>query len=297
MNRKWNWITAAVFAATLPTLGGVASAQSQQGSQPPPAQQQGQQQTDKSKQQPNPAPLTLDATPPAAAASPEEEAAYKAFQAVPATDKAKRTQSGEDFIKKYPESRYRAVIYSNLASVYFSSGQIDKLTDVANKELALNPNDVSVMAIMALTLSRTYKANAPDAAKQLDTAEQYAKKTIELTPTLPKPDNLTDESFASAKADTMEMAHSSLGLIYLHRGKASDAIAELEDAVKVDRNPEPDPVNYYLLGLANDSTSHFDAAAAAFAKCGALQSTLQAQCQKNAEASKKKGATQLSAPK
>lgn len=294
MNAKWSpWISAGLFAVALLGLGGVAAAQS---SQPPPPQQ-GAQQTDKDKQ-PSPAPLTLDAAPPPVSA--EEEAAFKAFQDVPTTDKSTKIQTGEDFLKKYPQSRYRVVIYSNLASAYFASGQVQKLTEVAGKELEINPNDVAVMAIMAQTLSRTYKANTPtpqEAAKQLQQAEQYAKRTIEITPTMPKPANLTDEAFANAKADTLEMAHSSLGLVYLQRGKFGEAIPELEDAIKADRNSDPDPVNYYLLGIANDNSSHFDAASQAFAKCGSLQGTLQTTCQKSAEASKKKGATQLSAPK
>jgi hypothetical protein len=55
-------------------------------------------------------------------------------------------------------------------------------------------------------------------------------------------------------------------------------------------------VNYYLLGVADKQTSHFDAAAAAFSKCAAVQSSLQATCKSSAEDAKKQGSTQLSAP-
>jgi tetratricopeptide (TPR) repeat protein len=149
---------------------------------------------------------------------------------------------------------------------------------------------------MAQTLARTYNPKAPDAAKQLEKAELYSKRAIEITPTLPKPETLTDEAFNNAKSDTLVMAHGGLGLVYIRKGKYSEAIPELEQSVKSDTHPEPDPVNYYLLGIADKQTSHFDAAAAAFSKCAAVQSTLQATCKSSAEDAKKQGSTQLSAP-
>jgi hypothetical protein len=49
--------------------------------------------------------------------------------------------------------------------------------------------------------------------------------------------------------------------------------------------------------MANQKASHFDEAAAAFTKCAAMTSGLQAACKSGADESKKQGSTQLSAPK
>jgi len=65
--------------------------------------------------------------------------------------------------------------------------------------------------------------------------------------------------------------------------------------VKVD--PYPDPVNYYLLGMANKGTSHFDDAITAFNKCAAMPGQMQAVCKAQADDTKKKSSTELSAPK
>jgi tetratricopeptide (TPR) repeat protein len=240
--------------------------------------------------QPNPAPLAMDNAP----ASPEEESASKAVQQT--TDPSKRIQLAEEFLQKYPQSRYRPSMYQALVSGYFATQQVPKMLDAGEKEIQLNPNDAPILAVMGQALARTYNAKAPDAAKQLDKAEQYSKRAIEITPTLPKPENLTDEAFTNAKNDTLVMAHSGLGLVYIRRGKFSEAIPELEQSVKADAHPDPDPVNYYLLGVADKQTSHFEAAAAAFSKCASVQSTLQATCKSNAEDAKKQGSTQLSAP-
>lgn len=287
---KWNtWVGAGTLTALL--LCGAASAGARGGqSQPAQQQQQPPAQADKDKQ-PNPPPLSMDTVAPA---TPEEESASKTVQQ--ATDPNKKTQLAEEFLQKYPQSRYRPIMYQTLVSGYFVTQQVPKMLDAGEKEIEMNPNDAPVLAVIAQTLARTYNSKAPDAAKQLDKAELYSKRAIEVIPTLPKPENLTDEAFNSAKNDTLVMAHSGLGLVYIRRGKFSDAIPELEQSVKADTHPEPDPVNYYLLGVADKQTSHFEAAAAAFSKCAALQSSLQATCKSSAEETKKQGSTQLSAP-
>ena len=295
-----SWVGAGALMAFFFLGTSFSVAQSPQGgqSQPPQQQQppqqppQQQQPSDKEKQ-PNPPPLKMDNAA-AAPASPEEEAAYKKVQE--ATEPPKKTQLAEEFVQKYPQSRYRPAIYQILVSGYFATQQVPKLLDAGEKEIELNPNDAPILAVVAQTLARTYNAKAPDAAKQLDKAEEYSKRAIEVLPTLSKPENLSEESFLSAKNDTLVMAHGGLGLVYLRRGKFQEAIPELEQSVKADTHPDPDPVNYYLLGVADKQTSHFDAAAKAFSKCAAVQSSLQATCKTGAEEAKKQSSSQLSAP-
>jgi tetratricopeptide (TPR) repeat protein len=291
MRMKWNICLEAVcLAGLLPAACGAAAAHgtpSGQGSQ----SQAPAQQSDKAKT-PEVTPLTLDAPAPANA---EEDAAYKAFFAVIPNDAAKKIELGEAFILKYPESRYRSPVYGALTFAYVQVGNVQKMREVGEREIALTPNDVSTLALMGQTLTRSWKSGAPDAMQVLAKAEQYSKQAIEITPTLPKPENLTDEAFTSAKNQTLAMAHSGLGLIYVRRGKNAEAIPELEEAVKID--PTPDPVNYYLLGIANKATSHFDDSVTAFNKCTAIAGPLQGTCKAQAEEAKKLGATQLSAPK
>lgn len=292
------WVGAGALAALLACALVSGAAQGaprdpQSGQQPAPQQQQPPA-GDKDKQ-PNPAPLTMDNAPASAPApSPEEESASKSVQTT--TDPNKKIQLAEEFLQKYPQSRYRPAMYQALVSGYFATQQVPKMLEAGEKEVEINPNDAPILAVMAQALARTYNPKSPDAAKQLDKAELYSKRAIEITPTLPKPENLTDEAFSNAKNDTLAMAHSGLGLVYIRRGKFNDAIPELEQSVKADTHPEPDPVNYYLLGIADKQTSHYEAAAAAFSKCASLQSTLQAACKSSAEEAKKQGSTQLSAP-
>src|SRR5258705_2984777 len=244
--------------------GGVAmvqGSQSGQGSQSQPPTQQ----TDKSKT-PKVTPLTLDVP---ALVSAEEDVAYKAFQAVNQNDAAKKIEAGEAFLLKYPETRYKSPLYGALTYAYLQTGNTQKMQEYGEKEIAIAPNDVSTLAILGQTLPRGLhgSTSTPEAQQVLAKSEQYSKQALEITPTLPKPENMTDEAFTSAKNQTLAMAHSGLGLVYVRRGKNAEAIPELEQAVKID--PNPDPVNYYLLGMANKITSHFDDAIAVFNKCAA----------------------------
>jgi tetratricopeptide (TPR) repeat protein len=279
------------MAGLLLGAGGIAAAQSTQsgtGSQSQPASQPP---ADKSKT-PEVTPLTLDAPAPVSAG---EDAAFKVFHDTGSNDANKKIELGEAFLQKYPQSHYRPNVYKELSFGYVQIGQVQKMQEYGEKELELIPNDVSTLALLGQTLPRSLQRNTPEPEKVLAKAEHYSKQAIEITPTLPKPVELTDEQFDKAKNQTLAMAHGGLGLVFVRRGKYADAISELELSLKID--PTPDPVNYYLLGMANKSASHFDDAVAAFNKCAALGGQMQAACKNGAEDAKKMGSTQLSVPK
>jgi len=259
------------------------------------AQQQTPMQGDKAPAPIATTPLTLDAAPPPVSA--EEDAAMKAFRDAPMTDVAKKNQMGEDFVQKYPQSRYRVEVYSWLVKGYQGTGDVSKMEAAGEKELALEPNDATTLAILGWMMPRALNGSmpAPDREKRLEKAEQYSKKALELVPTLPKPAGLTDEQFTAAKDQTSALAYSGLGTVAFRRGKFNDAIPNLEQAVKLD--PTPDPVNYYLLGISNEKASHFDDAIAAFTKCASFPGGLQPTCKSGIEEVKKLEKTELNVPR
>jgi tetratricopeptide (TPR) repeat protein len=247
-------------------------------------------------QPPAAAPLTLDSAgvtaPPVNA---EEDAAVKTFRDVPATDLPKKNKAGEDFVQKYPQSRYRPEIYAWLVKGYLGTDQPEKMEIVGDQELALVPTDAQVLAIVGSTLPRAMNASTPEPEKRLQKAEDYCKRALDVVTTMPKPSNLNDEEFATAKAQISAMAYSGLGVVAFRRGKFADAIPNFEQAAKVD--PNPDPVNFYLLGISDEKASHFDDAVTAFTKCSSFPGGMQATCKGKIDEAKKLGATQLSAPK
>jgi len=286
--------TAVLLAGCLTAFAATSLAQSSQN--PQGGQSQTGQQANK-QQKPAESGSSLDIPSSQPPANAEEDAAVKAFQAMPNTDLQKKIAAGEDFLKKYPESRYRPVVYSALTFDYIQSGKADKAFEIGDKEVALKPDDVQTMAILSQTIPRAINASTPEPEKQLAKAETYGKRALEITPTITKPEGMADQNFNAAKNATLAMAHSGLGLVYFRRGKYNDAIPELEQSVKIDPNPTPDPVNLYVLGMSNQKASHYEEAAAVFTKCAAITSGLQAICKNGAEEAKKQSSTQLSSPK
>jgi tetratricopeptide (TPR) repeat protein len=255
-----------------------------------PAQNPGQQQKPGDTQA---APLTLQGAPPPVSA--EEEAAYKAFHDAGNDDPAKKDQAAVDFLQKYPQSRYRPELYSWQVRYYFSKGQIDKMEVAGDKELELAPNDVQTLAIMGSALPRAISASTPEPQKRVAKAQQYSQKALDLIPTIAKPDNMTDEQFSKAKSMTSALAYSGLGMVAFRQGKYADAIPHFEKAIQLD--PQPDPVNYYVLGICNEKTSHFDDAVTDFTKCSDIPGAIQAACKSQIDEAKKLSTTQLGAPK
>jgi tetratricopeptide (TPR) repeat protein len=212
-------------------------------------------------QQP-PATPAEPATPPV---NPEEEAGYKAFFDVPKAEHARAIEVGEEFLKKFPESRYREAVYTRLVTSYLNTDQVDKMYVTGEKALAINASNADVLAMLAFAVPRRLNSSDLDAAQKLAKMESYGKKAIEVIIAMPKPETLTEEEFAKAKADKLSMAHSGLGMVNYHRQRFADMATEFEEATKL--NPSPDPVDFYLLGVAYQQTRRWADAVTAYEKC------------------------------
>lgn len=283
-------LTTAALTSTMALAQGTPSPQ-QPTAQPQPGQQQ------PGQQQPNPAnpqAAPLESAPPPVNA--EEDAAIKEFREVSLQDTAKKDQLAEQFVQKYPNSRYSPEAYNWLVRTYYRKGEVDKMEAAADKQLAIVPNDPQTLALVGSTLPRAMNTNTPEPQKRLEKADKYCRKALELLPVVPKPESMPEETYQQLKAQTSALAYSGIGLVAFRRGNYTEAIPELENAVKADPQ-QPDPVNYYVLGIANEKESHFQDAVAAFTKCAAIAGGMQTTCSQKLEEAKKLSATQLSAPK
>src|SRR5262245_56387869 len=115
MSGKKSWITAVFVAAGLAASVAPAFSQGSQSGQPAQSQPTTQQPAAPSKSGSS---LAV----PQAPQNAEELAALKAFQEMPNTDLPKKIATGEEFLKKYPNSQYRPMVYSALTLQYIQSG-------------------------------------------------------------------------------------------------------------------------------------------------------------------------------
>ena len=274
MTAKLLKFSAALLGLTVASMfgPGIASAQYGQAASPSPSPSQN-----------APAPKEKDSGK-AQKINKAEEAAYKNLLATQGGDPAMAIQAAEDFITKFPMSRYVGGVYGMLTGAYFNTGNTDKMFASGAKALELDPNNVDVLALLAMAIPRRVKANTPDGAQQLQKAETYGHHAIELIPAMTKPDTMDDATFEKLKNDKLSLAHSGLGLIDINHSKFEDARTELTQAVQLASSP--DPVDYYLLGNADSQASYMNAAIAAYEKCAAT-GPLVSQCKAREDAVKK----------
>jgi tetratricopeptide (TPR) repeat protein len=220
--------------------------------------------------------------------SKQEGKAIKAFRDAAQSDVDKKTQLGEDFIQTYPQSRYRPEVVNWLARIYLTKAQVDKLQAEGEKEMALTPTNPVSLAVLGSNLARALNAGTPDLQKHLDQAESYCKKALEDISASQKPADMSEDKFTAAKNDTSAVAYSGLGVVEFRRGKYKDAVPNLEQAVKLGGGK--DPVDYYMLGKANEAQTNYDEALAAYTKCAAMPGGMQAPCQASVQDVKAHGA-------
>ena len=287
------WLSAGAIALVLSGLLALApKVSAEQGQGQPPAPPQGQPPATPTipiQQQPGQTP------PEAPKVDPQEEAAYKAFYETKIADTDRLIQLGEDFLKTYPESHYRVMVYARLTQAYFSKQQMEKMFAAGDKALALNPNDVDVLALIGWVLPHNYNPNDLDADQKLNRSEQYLKHALDLLATLQKPASLTDEEFQKSKNGKLSQCHSGLGLVYFRRERYADSVTELQQATQL--LVTPDPVDLFVMGIDSQQLKHFSDAAAAFDRCAQIPSSLQDRCKQSMEQSKKLAATEVTPPK
>jgi len=273
-----------IFFAVALVVSLPALAQQQQQQQPPPAAKPGQ------------APASQNAPAEAPKVDPEEEKAYKAFTDASASQQPDaQIKLGEDFLAKYPQSKYAEQIYARLVQDYFNKQQLDKMYDAADKALALNPDDVSVLVLQGWVIPHNYDPNDMNSERRLNKAEAEEKHALEIIPNLPKPVNMTDDQFTKAKDLALSQAHSGLGLVDYRRQDFAASITELEAGEKLATTP--DPTDYFVMGIELQALKRSGEAADAFQKCAQIPGGLADRCKLKAEEAKKQAAAQPAAPK
>jgi tetratricopeptide (TPR) repeat protein len=227
-------------------------------------------------------------TPAAPKVDPAEEAAYKAFYETGASAPDARIQLGNDFLTKYPMSRYAESVYSGIVQAYYAKQDWKDFYDTADKGIAAYPDDVTMLAIVGWVIPHVFDPTSADASARLDKAEKYEKHAIEVIGAMPKPPTLTDDQFAQSKATVLSEAHSGLGLVYFRRGRYAESASELQQATQA--SASPDQTDFYVTGLDFEKQSKYPEAVEAYTKCGQIAGGLADRCKQSAEADKKQAA-------
>jgi tetratricopeptide (TPR) repeat protein len=215
-------------------------------------------------------------------ATKEQTTAYQAF--LKEQDPAKKIQMGNNFLQTYPKSPLDERVDSGMMEVYRAQQDWKDTYRLADKALALQPDDVDVLTTIGWTIPHVYDPNNPDAEQQLSKAETYSKHAIEVLSKMPKPPDMNDAQFAASKAKRTTQAHSALGLVYFRRDDYENSAKELELATKANANP--DATDLFVLGADLQNLQRYGEASDAFRGCSQIAGVLQDQCKKNADSAK-----------
>jgi tetratricopeptide (TPR) repeat protein len=153
-----------------------------------------------------------------------EYAFFQLLQREP--DGAKRTQLLEQFVQSYPDSPNQGQINFNFYLAYKMANNPAKAEEYGEKAIAADPNDVVTLNLVADDYA-TRQVN-------LDKAESYAKKAVELAAAMKKTEGMTDEQFKANQDSQAGLAHLTLGYVAFQRGskthKVAPAIEEFKKA-------------------------------------------------------------------
>jgi tetratricopeptide (TPR) repeat protein len=212
---------------------------------------------------------------------PKETAAYRKFFEVNPQDVDKKIKLGTAFLQRYPKSPYVEAVDVGLTNAYLAKQDFADFFATANRALALNPNEVDVLTSVGWVIPHVYDPKAPNAAHQLDQAETYEKRAIDLLDKMKKSQGISEADFAQSKAQKLQQAHSALGLIYFRRGDYADSVEELQQSTQ--GSTGVDETDLFVLGVDLQNLNRHADAAKAFARCSEMAGPLQTSCKQSAD--------------
>ncbi len=149
----------------------------------------------------------------------------------------------ERFAAAFPDSPYTLKAQALVAAAYQQAQNYPRMLDSAQKLLARDPNDLSMLLLLADYFS--------ERGEQLDKAEGYAKKSLDLPAGAGKPEGLTDDQWQKQAALQKGLAWTALGQVYIQRRRDAQALEAFRTAAPL---LKPDPVTYarnqYRMGFA-----------------------------------------------
>lgn len=208
-----------------------------------------------------------------------QQRAYNRFNQVSYDDLDKKIQLGTEFLRKYPQSPFAEAVNAGLTNAFFEKHDWNSFFTFADKTLAMNPDEVDVLTSVGWVIPHQVNPGDSDAAQRLNTAEADEKHALDVLAKMPKPNALSDQEFAAAKAQKAQQAHSALGLVYFRRGDYANSVNELQQATQ---GTSGDQADLFVLGVDLQQLNRHSEAASAFTRCSQMAGELQDRCKQSA---------------
>ena len=135
---------------------------------------------------------------------------------------ADRAALAERFVAAFPDSPYASSTANLAAMTYQGMQAFPKMIAVAQKALAIDANNGPMLVLLADYYS--------EKGEQLDQADAYAKKAIQVLPKSPKPDGIADADWTKQVTLQTGVAWSAEGQILVNKKDNAGAITAFQTA-------------------------------------------------------------------
>jgi len=193
--------------------------------------------------------------PPQAKTQPEYQAYQEAMknQGDPAT----MEKAADDFAAKFPESELRVLLYRTAMHGYQSANNVEKMSDVAQKILKIDPDDPEALIAAADMLAERTRDTDLDKDQRLGEAQKDAQRALQTVDTdIAIPANTPQERIDQYKGFLRSSAYSILGTIAFNQKNYTEAESQFRKSI--DALPsQPDPVVVLRLAIALDNQGKY----------------------------------------
>jgi tetratricopeptide (TPR) repeat protein len=168
--------------------------------------------------------------PPAAKTQPEFDA-YKA--ALPLTDAAATEKAADDFAAKFPDSELRVVLYKSAMQKYQASNNGDKMLEMAQKALTLDPDDPDALVGVAQVLAERTRDTDLDKDQKLAEAKKDAERALVTVDTDVPTAGYPPEKIDQFKRYMKSEAYAVLGTLATNAKSWPEAETDLRKSIEV----------------------------------------------------------------
>src|ERR1700733_6595070 len=193
--------------------------------------------------------------PPQAKTQPE----FDAYNAAVANQKdpAAMEKAADDFATKFPDSELRVLLYKAAMRGYQNANNGDKMAEMAQKLLKLDPDDPEALIASAEVMAEHTRATDLDKEQRFGQATKYAQHALETIETdIAIPAGTAPAQVDAYKGLLRSTAYSVLGAIQYDQEKYADAEGYFRKSI--DAYPaQPDPVVVLRLALALDKQGKY----------------------------------------
>ncbi len=187
-------------------------------------------------------------------------------------DPAARAVLLERFATAFPDSPYIGNAQALVAAAYQQAQNYPKMLEFAQKILAGDANNLSMLLLLSDYFS--------ERGEQLAKAEEYSKKALGLLEAAVKPAGVADDQWQRQVGLQKGLAWSALGQVYIHHKRDAQALEALRAAAPLLKS---DAVTYarnqYRMGFALLNLKRVAEARAALAEAAAIDSPYRALAQ------------------